>query len=61
MLVLVRALTERLGAVSYNPNFPALFSLQCIVGGCPLMYCEPVDLPHRCMRWLLRMGGKVPR
>jgi predicted CoA-binding protein len=32
----------------------------CIVGGCPLMYCEPVDLPHRCMRWLLRFGGKVP-
>ncbi len=34
--------------------------MQCIVGGCPLMYCEPVDLPHRCMRWLLRLGGKVP-
>lgn len=32
----------------------------CIVGGCPLMYCEPVDVPHRCMRWLLRLGGKVP-
>ncbi|MBI4502459.1 MAG: CoA-binding protein [Gemmatimonadetes bacterium] len=24
-----------------------------IVGGCPLMYCEPVDLAHRCMRWWL--------
>jgi predicted CoA-binding protein len=34
--------------------------IQCIVGGCPLMYCEPVDLPHRCMRWLLRLGGRVP-
>jgi predicted CoA-binding protein len=34
--------------------------IQCIVGGCPMMYCEPVDLPHRCMRWLLRFGGKVP-
>jgi hypothetical protein len=34
--------------------------MQCIVGGCPLMYCEPVDLPHRCMRWLLKFGGRVP-
>jgi predicted CoA-binding protein len=32
----------------------------CIVGGCPLMYCEPVDPAHRCMRWLLRWGGRAP-
>lgn len=30
-----------------------------IVGGCPMMYCEPVDLGHRCMRWLLRSPGKA--
>jgi len=35
-------------------------SIQCIVGGCPLMYCEPVDLAHRCFRWWLRLGGWVP-
>lgn len=29
--------------------------IQCIVGGCPLMYCEPVDIAHRCMRWWLRV------
>jgi len=34
--------------------------IACIVGGCPLMYCEPVDPAHRCMRWLLRWGGRVP-
>jgi uncharacterized protein len=34
--------------------------IQCIVGGCPMMYCEPVDFGHRCMRWLLRFAGKVP-
>ncbi len=34
--------------------------LQCIVGGCPLMYCEPVDFGHRCMRWFLRWRGRVP-
>jgi hypothetical protein len=35
--------------------------VQCIVGGCPLMYCEPVDLGHRCMRWWLRRQGRLPR
>jgi predicted CoA-binding protein len=34
--------------------------IQCIVGGCPLMYCEPVDFGHRCMRWWLRRQGRVP-
>jgi hypothetical protein len=34
--------------------------IRCIVGGCPLMYCEPVDLGHRCMRWWLRRSRRVP-
>jgi predicted CoA-binding protein len=34
--------------------------IECIVGGCPLMYCNPVDLGHRCMRWWLRRRGRVP-
>lgn len=34
--------------------------LTCIVGGCPLMYCAPVDFPHRCMRWWLRARGRSP-
>lgn len=34
--------------------------LICIVGGCPLMYCGPVDPFHRCMRWILRWTGRVP-
>ncbi len=34
--------------------------IKCIVGGCPLMYCEPVDFAHRCMRWWLRLQGRVP-
>jgi predicted CoA-binding protein len=34
--------------------------IKCIVGGCPLMYCEPVDFGHRCMRWWLRLQGHVP-
>jgi hypothetical protein len=35
--------------------------LEAIVGGCPLMYCEPVDLGHRCMRWWLGRGDRLPR
>lgn len=35
--------------------------IRCIVGGCPLMYCEPVDIVHRCMRWWLARSGRVPR
>jgi predicted CoA-binding protein len=35
--------------------------IDCIVGGCPLMFCEPVDLGHRCMRWWLARTGRVPR
>ncbi len=34
--------------------------LHCIVGGCPLMYCEPVDFGHRCMRWWLRLRKAIP-
>jgi predicted CoA-binding protein len=31
-----------------------------IVGGCPLMYCEPVDGGHRFFRWWLRLWRRVP-
>lgn len=33
----------------------------CIVGGCPLMYCEPVDFGHRCMRVWLGWRRRLPR
>jgi len=31
-----------------------------IVGGCPLMFCEPVDFGHKFMRWWLQKKGTVP-
>lgn len=34
--------------------------IDCIVGGCPLMYLEPVDGAHRCFRWWLRWRRRVP-
>ena len=33
--------------------------ISCIVGGCPVMYCEPVDFGHRCMRWWLHWRGRI--
>ena len=35
--------------------------IECIVGGCPMMFCEPVDFGHKCMRWWLQRKGRVPR
>jgi hypothetical protein len=34
--------------------------IRCIVGGCPLMACEPVDVFHRGTRWWLQRQGRVP-
>lgn len=34
--------------------------LDPIVGGCPLMYCAPVDFAHRCFRWWLTRTHRVP-
>lgn len=31
-----------------------------IEGGCPLMYCQPVDPGHRFFRWWLRLRHRVP-
>jgi uncharacterized protein len=36
-------------------------NIECIAGGCPLMFCPPVDVFHRCMRWWLQRRGSVPR
>jgi len=34
--------------------------IEVIAGACPMMFCEPVDFGHKCMRWVLRMSGKMP-
>jgi predicted CoA-binding protein len=38
----------------------SMSGIHCIVGGCPLMFCDPVDVGHRCMRWWLQRRGRVP-
>lgn len=30
-----------------------------IAGGCPMMFCQPVDWGHRCMRWVLSVTGSL--
>jgi predicted CoA-binding protein len=34
--------------------------LTVIAGGCPMMYAQPVDFAHRCMRWMLGAMGRLP-
>lgn len=34
--------------------------VQCVAGGCPMMFVAPVDVGHRCMRWWLGFTHKLP-
>ena len=29
--------------------------------GCPMMFCQPVDLAHKCIKWFLHTFGKMPK
>jgi len=32
-----------------------------IPGGCPMMFCQPVDFGHKCLRWVMTLTGGVPK
>jgi uncharacterized protein len=34
--------------------------LRIIAGACPMMFIEPVDVAHRCLRWFLDVSGRLP-
>ncbi|HSM14321.1 MAG TPA: CoA-binding protein [Thermoanaerobaculia bacterium] len=34
--------------------------LAAIPGGCPMMHRDPVDVGHKCIRFLCRVTGKLP-
>lgn len=36
-------------------------NINLIPAGCPMMFCAPVDFPHRCIKWVLHATGKLPR
>jgi hypothetical protein len=35
--------------------------LTVIPGGCPAMFGQPVDLGHKCIRWMLAFSGRLPK
>lgn len=35
-------------------------NITVIAGACPMMYCQPVDFGHKCLRWMLGIFGKLP-
>jgi uncharacterized protein len=34
--------------------------ISVIAGACPMMYGDGVDVGHTCMRWMLRLTGRLP-
>ncbi len=32
-----------------------------IPGGCPMMFCKPVDFAHTCLHWMLKLTGGLPK
>jgi hypothetical protein len=36
-------------------------NITVIPGGCPMMFCEPVDFGHKCMRWTLGVMGHLSK
>jgi predicted CoA-binding protein len=34
--------------------------IEVIAGACPMMFCQPVDIAHRCMGWMMRVSGRMP-
>lgn len=50
------------GSVSEDAvNYCREEGIEVIPGGCPMMFCKPVDIGHRCMRWVLGLTGGLPK
>jgi uncharacterized protein len=50
-----------IGQGSFHPAAIELareFNIALIPGGCPLMFNEPVDFGHKCLRWFLMHSKK---
>jgi hypothetical protein len=49
---------------SYHPEaekFCRENSINIIPAGCPLMFCKPVDFPHKCLKWVLGLARVLPK
>jgi hypothetical protein len=42
-------------------DFCRQHGITVITGGCPLMFEPTSDFGHKCMAWLGRLAGSVPR
>jgi predicted CoA-binding protein len=52
------------GGTSISPAAVELcreHNIALIAGACPMMYCAPIDVGHRCMRWMMRVTGGLPK
>ena len=50
------------GSVSHDAaEYGRLHGLTVIDGACPMMFVEPVDVGHRCFRWILKWTGGLPK
>jgi hypothetical protein len=50
------------GSVSKSAaEYGRLRGLTVIDGACPMMYVEPVDIGHKCFRWVLKWTGGLPK
>jgi predicted CoA-binding protein len=36
-------------------------NITIIPGGCPMMFVEPVDIGHKCIRWFTGLMGSLPK
>jgi len=34
--------------------------ISVIAGACPMMYGPGADVPHRCMRWVMKVTRRLP-
>ncbi len=49
------------GSVSHTATrFCEQNHITVIAGACPMMYCQPVDFGHKCIRWILGAFRKLP-
>ncbi len=52
-----------IGTGSYHPDAEKIaeeYGISLIPGSCPMMFCEPVDVVHKCMKWCIKTFGKEP-
>lgn len=49
------------GSLSYEAvRYCEKNDIAVIDGGCPRMFLDPVDTPHKCIRWVMGAVGRLP-